>query len=150
MGIIAIREKLFPGKGAESRGFSLIEVVLAMLILTFAILSLAELFILSVKVNNTSRDSTSAASIGAEKMEELKRTPYAELTPGGSLDPEEPVEDFHEMGTGDFLILWKIEADTPIAGVKKINVKTVSLEDQKSRVGKKNVVLITYRVNNED
>ena len=149
MGIVAIREKLFPPKGA-SKGFSLIEVVLAMLILTFAILSLAELFILSVKVNNTSRDSTSAASIGAEKMEELKRNPYGELTPGGGLDPKNPVEDYYENKDEGFIVLWKIEADTPIAGVKKISVKTASVEDQKSRIGKKNVILITYRVNNED
>ena len=143
------RERILPKFSNKDGGFNLIEVILAMLILTLAILSIAELFVLSARVNNTARDSTTAAAIAAEKMEELKRASYSSLTAGGSLAIASPEEGFYETSDSGFITLWKIEDDTPAADMKKISVKASLTLDSRSRVGGRNVVLVTYRANDE-
>jgi prepilin-type N-terminal cleavage/methylation domain-containing protein len=56
----------------EEAGFSLIEVLAAMVILTVALVSLAQLFALSTRSNFSSRSNTYAAMLAQQKMEQLR------------------------------------------------------------------------------
>ncbi len=68
-----------------ARGFSLLETMLAMLIMLMILLSVAQLFAVSVAVNKAADDITQVTSLASEKIEQLKFLGYDGLTAGGSL-----------------------------------------------------------------
>ena len=57
-------------------GFSLIESMLALVILSIGILAMARLQIAAIRGNALSQRMTTAVSIAEQKIEELKNTPY--------------------------------------------------------------------------
>ena len=57
---------------SNDAGFSLIEVLAAMVILTVALMSLAQLFALSTRANFSARSNTYAAMLAQQKMEQLR------------------------------------------------------------------------------
>jgi prepilin-type N-terminal cleavage/methylation domain-containing protein len=57
---------------SSERGFSLIEVLAATVILTVALMSLAQLFAISTRANFTARSNTYAALLAQQKMEQLR------------------------------------------------------------------------------
>ncbi len=57
---------------SNDAGFSLIEVLAAMVIITVALISLAQLFALSTRANFSSRSNTYAAMLAQQKMEQLR------------------------------------------------------------------------------
>ena len=57
---------------SNEAGFSLIEVLAAMVILSVALVSLAQLFALSTRSNFSSRTNTYAAMLAQQKMEQLR------------------------------------------------------------------------------
>jgi type II secretory pathway pseudopilin PulG len=63
-----------PGKSAfsDSRGFSIIEVVVAMGLLTAVSLGVAQLFAASTTANRIARGQTSTAAMAAQKMEQIR------------------------------------------------------------------------------
>jgi len=67
------------------RGFSLLETMLAMLIMLMILLSVAQLFGMSVAVNKAADDITQVTSLASEMIEQLKFRGYDGLTAGGSL-----------------------------------------------------------------
>lgn len=69
----------------DERGFSLLETMLALLILLMILLSVAQLFGTSVAVNKAADDITQVTSLAAERMEQLKFLGYGGLAAGGSL-----------------------------------------------------------------
>lgn len=70
------------------RGFSLLETMLAMLIMLMILLSVAQLFAMSVAVNKAADDITQVTSLASEMVERLKVRGYDGLTAGGSLDAD--------------------------------------------------------------
>lgn len=69
----------------NERGFSLLETMLAMLIMLMILLSVAQLFGMSVAVNKAADDITQVTSLASEMVEQLKARGYDGLTAGGSL-----------------------------------------------------------------
>lgn len=67
------------------RGFSLLETLIALLIMLMILLSVAQLFGMSLAVNKAADDITLVTSLASEMMEQLKFRGYDNLTPGGSL-----------------------------------------------------------------
>ena len=57
---------------ADQSGFSLIEVLVASLILTTGVIALAELFIISTSANRVARVTTSTMVLAQQKMEQLR------------------------------------------------------------------------------
>jgi prepilin-type N-terminal cleavage/methylation domain-containing protein len=58
------------------RGFSLVEVLVAMTILAVALTSLAQLFAMSTRANASSRTTTYASLLAQQKMEQLRGLTY--------------------------------------------------------------------------
>ena len=57
-------------------GFSLIEVLIAIVILTVGLLSLAQMMVLSTKANTLSGRMTSCSGVAKERLERLKAVPF--------------------------------------------------------------------------
>ena len=77
-----------PGGPANSTGFTLIEVLIAMVILTVALVSMAELMAITLRMQQLGRNQTAAARIAQEKIDELMTanfTTNASVAIGGSL-----------------------------------------------------------------
>jgi prepilin-type N-terminal cleavage/methylation domain-containing protein len=88
------------------RGFSLIEVMIAILILTIGLLSLAQMMLIATNANALSGRMTASAALAKEQLELLKAAPFY-LNPAdisnGSVNP------MLQVG-GD------LDADTAVAG----------------------------------
>ena len=70
------------------RGFSYLEVLAAMMVMSIGLLSLVPLFALGVKVNASSRDVATASALAKEKLEELIAYPSTDprlAIPSGAL-----------------------------------------------------------------
>ncbi|MBI5602664.1 MAG: hypothetical protein HY879_04845 [Deltaproteobacteria bacterium] len=69
-------------KQKSIEGFSLLELILALGILSFGFLALSSLSIATMKVNKQSQNRTAALQLAQEKMESIKTLPFSELQGG--------------------------------------------------------------------
>ena len=69
---IALADPMLKAHAASDHGFSLVEVLVAVGLMTTAVATLARLFVLSVETNLTSRHRTYAAVLAQQKLEELR------------------------------------------------------------------------------
>ncbi len=65
----------------HERGFSLIEVLIAIVILTVGLLSLAQMMVLSTHANTLSGRMTSCSALAKEQLERLKAAPFFTVAP---------------------------------------------------------------------
>ena len=84
---------------SSASGFSLIEVMVAMALLATAVVSVAQLFAVSTRSNIGSRNTTYAAVLAEQKIEELRALtwgfdssglPVTDTTANTAVTPEEP------------------------------------------------------------
>ena len=61
---------------SSENGFSLIEVLIAIVILTIGLLSLAQMMVLSTNANTLSGRMTSCSGVAKERLERLKAVPF--------------------------------------------------------------------------
>jgi len=66
----------------RSNGFSLIEMIIALLILAIALLALAGLMVSTTKNNSFGGHMTEASTFAQDKVEELKVSSYGNVVPG--------------------------------------------------------------------
>jgi prepilin-type N-terminal cleavage/methylation domain-containing protein len=76
---------------SNDRGFTLIEVLIAMVVLTVALVSLAELMAITLRLQQLGRNQTSAIRLAQDKIDELMSQNFAapQLTVGGSLTADQ-------------------------------------------------------------
>ena len=74
-------------QASNDRGFTLIEVLIAMVVLTVALVSLAELMAITLRLQQVGRNQTAATRLAQDKIDELMSQNFtaAQLTVGGSL-----------------------------------------------------------------
>jgi len=107
-----------------NRGSTLIETLVASVILTSGLVTVASIFSTTTAVNFRNQQRTSATLLVYDKMEELRMTGSPS---GGSLDPNSPAAGFMEyvrfgadgemiVGTSDtqpaYLRLWQVQTST--------------------------------------
>jgi type IV pilus assembly protein PilV len=106
-------------KRSGSAGFSLVELMIAITLLGVGVLSLAGLFPIAMQ-RVSGGDLESRATFHAQsKIEELKRTSWANLVAAAASDTVEVA----------YARDWIIEVDTPVVGMKQVQV-TVSWSDK--------------------
>lgn len=71
-------------------GFTLVEALFAIVILVFGLIAITNLMIVAATSNSVANQSTAAAAVASERLEELKRLRFdaAGLTAGGSLSSD--------------------------------------------------------------
>jgi len=102
-------------------GFTLIEVVVAIAILTFGLLAVASMQSSAIQGNYRARLQTEATTWAQDRMEKLLALPYsdpklADTVGAYSADPFPP-------SPAGYTITYRIDLDTPISNTKLIQVK---------------------------
>ena len=151
----------------SDKGFTLIEVMVAIMILTVGLLSLAQMMVLAANSNSLSGRMTSASALAKEQMERLKAAPFytdpAALTrnpvlqDGGDTDApgsagyaqQYDAEGLPVASGGQYEVRWEIETintNLPLEMVE-IRVRCVSVsQDQFSVIGE--AFFTTFRTAN--
>jgi prepilin-type N-terminal cleavage/methylation domain-containing protein len=126
-----------------SGGFSLIEVLLAMVILGLSVLAVGPLFVYGTRKTASSGDLGRVGAAAVKEMELLRRASFNSLTAGGSLTSN--VTSFSDTTDPAVILRWTISDNATPATVKTINVvaiakrtvsgpaKTVQLSTMRSR-----------------
>lgn len=109
-------------KPTNERGFTLIEVLIAMVILTIAMVSMAELMAITVRMQMMGRNETAAIRLAQSKVDELVAVNFTNATVavGGSLTTN--VATYNDSPADGFARRWSIAA---IAGETRVRTLTV-------------------------
>ena len=91
----------------NQNGVTLVEVLIALVILSIGLLALAGLQVVVIKGNAGSRNLTSAVILAEAKIEELKNDGFADLVNGSFQDSNNPVDPTGQTG-GIFTRSWEI------------------------------------------
>jgi type IV pilus assembly protein PilV len=94
----------------NGKGFTLIEILIAISILTIALLGLASVTVMIIKSNTFSKTMTTATTLADDKMEQLKKTSYAALSSG-----TDTLESIYTR-------TWTVTQNSPATGMKTVVV----------------------------
>jgi len=111
-------------KAGGPAGFTLIEVLIALVVLLIASMGLLSTILTVINTNNFNKRRVTATTLAQDKLEELKNLPYDPLSAGEYQDPDNPLTAEGKPGTslnpGSYLREWKV--DPPDAGTKTVTV----------------------------
>lgn len=128
----------------DENGFTLIEALVAMCVLTIGILSLYTMHTTAITYNAKASTLSNGTNWAMEKMEELIETDYDDLEDTDN-DGESGLDDLtdadgeEESSDGSFTIYWNVAEDEPIEGCK---ILRVHVQDNNLRLS--NVVTYQY------
>jgi prepilin-type N-terminal cleavage/methylation domain-containing protein len=101
----------------DPRGFSLIEVMVAVMVFAIGALSLAAVIPLGSGKASQAGRQTLAAELATDRAERLLSTPYddPDLEAGVHLDPANPRDRY-------YFVRWNVEADQPVTACKRVTI----------------------------
>ncbi len=99
----------------SSKGFTLVEVMVAMGIFFIGFLAVAQMQIKSISGNASARMQTEATAVAVDRLERLTYLPY------NHPDLDE-LNNPHQLNEGAYSIVWNVTDDIPINATKTINV----------------------------
>lgn len=105
------------------KGFTLLEVIFAISILTVGILAVASMQISSIRGNAFAQDTSEASTWAMDRVEKLMDLPYnhSDLDNGNHTDPNNPYNNRYNIS-------WDVVSDVIINGTKTVTV-TVTWSD---------------------
>lgn len=132
----------------KEKGFSLLEVMVAITLLTFGILAVASMQVSAIRGNALSRDLTKASSLARGKVEELMLAGYNDPDLADGPDGDGTNQDANDDGLDDdggnfglddtagadgndsetspsgitYRLFWNVAEDEPLDGAKTIRV----------------------------
>ena len=108
-------------KIAGEKGFTIVEILVAMFIFGILATGMATLMGVLIQNNDFARNMTEATTLAENKMEVFKNLDYAQLPAGWNWDaPEE-----------GYWRIWEIKDNVPEAGLKQITVMVVWFDSKK-------------------
>ena len=113
----------------ESQGFTLIEVLIAIIILSVGLLGMASLTAGIINGNRFSNDMSTATTLAQDKMEDLRRLGY----PGTSATTATVTENYNSIT--DYAAYKRVTVttvDSPAVGMKTITITTYWESDDHS------------------
>jgi len=102
----------------RSKGFTLIEILIAMIILSIAFLGLAGLMIQTTKNNSFGGRITEAATVAQDKLEELRATSWVAITAGS---------DRINMNGMNFTRNWTVVPNDIVAPYTEPTLNTITI-----------------------
>lgn len=114
----------------DQRGFTLIEVLIAVVVLTIGILSVNAMQITSINGNLTANRVTESTSWSSDRIESLLSLDYDDAAlddddgdgDGGLNDIDANADGNATSPDGAYSIFWNVSEDSPFLGVKTVNV----------------------------
>jgi len=108
-----------------SRGFTLLEVVVALAIMAIGLIATAPLFVIAAKENAGGGDRGTVGVLAVERMEQLRGLHYYSLDNGGSLATS--AAGYSDTSNPGFEVRWLItDSPNPPAGMKVIVVRALA------------------------
>lgn len=129
-----------------NRGFTLIEVLVAMAIFSVAFLELGRMQIVANQVSSAAGRLTRATALAQDKIEQLLALPYNDpILTDTTIVGQSTTYTEATPPTG-YTISWTVDAEAPRANVKTIQL-TVAWQQ---RIKAKNFQLVVYKSNERD
>ena len=111
-------------KRGSAAGFSLLEALMALTIVAIGVLSVAPVFVYSIRANAVGAELSGASALAVERMELLRSEHYALLDPGGDLDLD--VMGYADDSNPDYIVRWQIALNASPVGTKTIRVRVTA------------------------
>ena len=112
----------------REKGFTLVEVLIAITIFAYGILAVASMQIASMKGNTSARDLTEASTVGSDQLEKLMLSSY------DTISDDSRTKDIYG-------ITWTVQDDTPQPDTKTVIVNVSWTERGTQRqVSMRNVI----------
>ena len=121
-------------------GFSLVEVLVALVLLAFGLLAVAPLFVFATRETAASADYGTAGALAVRRMEMLRTVDFNSLTAGGSLTSN--ATGFFDTGDSRSTVRWTVENNATPVTIKTVVVRAISMRQPE---GPAKVVELTYR-----
>ena len=99
---------------SSEEGFTLVEIMIALVVLSVGLVALAGLQISAIRGNAFSKRMTTAVSIANEKMEQLKNSSYANILSESSIQVVQSNMNFSRQVT--------VTNNSPLPNTKTVNV----------------------------
>ena len=106
----------------NQRGFSLIEILIAITIFAIGILAVGKMQITAIKGNYFANDLTEATTLAQDRMEKLIGLSYTDPLLGGNNPTATDHNDANNPVDGRYNISWNIDSNYPINNTKTIMV----------------------------
>ena len=110
-------------RAGDQRGSSLVEVLVALFLISITLLAATPMFILSMKQDTNGADMGRVGARATARMELLRTTPYYDLEPGGNLASD--VAGYFDASDPDVAVRWEIVDGGGPTGTKTIAVRAV-------------------------
>jgi prepilin-type N-terminal cleavage/methylation domain-containing protein len=125
----------------SSAGFTLIEVLVALVLIGIGVLAAAPMFVYAMQGNAVAADFGSVGAIAVERMELLRSQDYTTLAPGGSLTSS--VSGYSDTSNPDYVVRWQIADNAVPSGTRSVTVRAIAV---RRVVGaRKEITLTTLR-----
>jgi type IV pilus assembly protein PilV len=108
----------------KQSGFTLIEVMIALVILAVGLLALMTLQIVSIRANAFSSDMTYAGTLAQSRIEHLRNTAYDSIAPNTDFEYDDPDHHTYTSAKGtSYTVKRLVEDNTPATDMKTITMK---------------------------
>ena len=125
----------------SERGFTLVEVLLALLLLFVCVVAAAPMFIFAMKEIAADADMGSVGAAAVDWMEFLRGTDFSSLTAGGGLTSS--VTGYSDTSNPRCTVRWQIADNASPATVKTIGVRAIAVRQAIGNV--KDTTLLSLR-----
>ena len=107
-------------------GMTLVEVLVALVLLSFGVLGVAPIFVVALTSNAASADFGWTGAYAVERAEQLRAQSYNSLTVGGSLTSDSAgYFDYPEPG---IVVRWQVtDNGSVVSGTKVVTVRALAL-----------------------
>jgi len=109
-------------KPTGNRGFTLIEILVAVFLLVAALLGVISTTVIVIQSNSLSKAMTTATTLARDRMEQLKNTGYAALAGGTDYAKMDSTVQTTSTADSIYTRVWSVTVDSPAAGMKTITV----------------------------
>jgi len=128
-----------PNPRAGEAGFTLIEALVAILVLVFGLMGIANLYLIASSSNQASSQGTAAANLAAARMETFKGADFADISVGNGLNATGPCggtafcQEDDVQGVGHFITRWRVEQVDNLTFYMRVRSEATGLLNQRTR-----------------
>jgi prepilin-type N-terminal cleavage/methylation domain-containing protein len=107
-----------------ARGFTIVEVLMAMFLMGIALLAAAPMFVYAIQENATGADLGSVGAIAVDRLELLRADDFFDLPAGGSLTSN--VSGYFDTFDPRFTVRWQIVDNASPVTIKVLSVRAIA------------------------